>query len=298
MTLYLHRQLLFFINKKVYLKKLVEFILFSSIFIALCAVGFCIETNILLGLPLNSFSFYCFVFGATLLQYNLHYSAKKIAVKNSERLSWSMNNKNIHLSLLIIGGILILFSFFSFHLKHFLILCCLGAISFLYSFPFLPFGKKKRIKDYGFLKIVTLSLLWTLVTVWFPVNTMPHDKVLFVFVFAKRFIFMFILCLLFDLRDIEIDRKENINTIPVALGKRNCYLLSYLLLALFLAISVFQYLYAAQLLFLIAMIISVIITFVIIQRTRKTNSDFIYLAGIDGMMLLQALLVYLFSLNL
>jgi 4-hydroxybenzoate polyprenyltransferase len=127
---------------------------------------------------------------------------------------------------------------------------------------------------------------------------MPHDRILFAFVFAKRFVFMFILCLLFDLRDIEIDRKEKINTIPVAIGKKNCYLLSYLLLALFLAISLFQYLYALQLLFLLAMIISTIITFVIIQRTKKTNSDFIYLAGIDGMMLLQALLVYLFSLKL
>lgn len=280
------------------IKKLFEFILFSSIFIACCAVGFCIETNILLGLPLNSFSFYGFVFGATLLQYNLHYSTKKIAVKNSERLQWSQRNKKVHFYLLIIGGLLILFSFFSFHLKHFVILACLGAISFLYSFPFLPVGKKRRIKDYGFLKIVTLSLLWTLVTVWFPVNTMPVDNTLFLLVFVKRFLFMFILCLLFDLRDIEIDRNEKINTLPVMLGKRQSYNLSYALLILFLILSLVKYFYVSQLPFLMAMIISSIFTLLIIERTKKTNSDFIYLAGIDGMMLLQAALIYLFSLNL
>lgn len=281
-----------------YLKKLLEFILFSSVFIASCAVGLCIETNLLLGLPLNSFSFYCFVFGATLLQYNLHYSTKKIAVKNSERLQWSMKNKKIHFYLLVIGCLLILFSFFSFHLKHFVILACLGAISFLYSFPFLRIGKKRRIKDYGFLKIVTLSLLWTLVTVWFPVNTMPVDNWLFMLVFVKRFIFVFILCLLFDLRDIEIDRKENINTLPVMLGKKRSYNLSYVLLVLFLALSFLKYLYFPQLAFLIGMAISSFITFLVIEQTKKTNSDFIYLAGIDGMMLLQAVLIYLFSLNL
>ena len=281
-----------------YLKKLLEFILFSSIFIAACAVGFCIETNILLGLSLNSFSFYCFVFGATLLQYNLHYSTKKIAVKDSERLRWSHSNKKLHLFLLVVGGLLILFSFFSFHLKHFLILGCLGAISFLYSFPFLPFGKKRRIKDYGLLKIVTLSLLWTLVTVWFPVNTLPVNGVLFTFVFVKRFIFMFILCLLFDVRDIEIDRKEKINTLPVMLGRKKSYNLSYGLLVVFLAITLLQYFYLPQLSFFIAMVLSALITFIMIERTKKTNTDFIYLAGIDGMMLLQALLVYLFSLNL
>lgn len=281
-----------------YFKKLLEFILFSSIFIAACAVSFCIETNILLGVPLNSFSFYCFVFGATLLQYNLHYSTKKIAVKDSERLRWSYNNKKIHFFLLLVGALLILFSFFYFQLKHFVILALLGAISFLYSFPFLPFAKRRRIKDYGLLKIVTLSLLWTLVTVWFPVNNMPFDKLLFIFVFVKRFIFMFILCLLFDLRDIEIDRKENIDTLPIMLGKKQSYNLSYILLVLFLTIALLQYLYLPQLRFLFAMIVSAAVTFLIIERTKKTNSDFIYLAGIDGMMLLQAFLVYLFSLKL
>lgn len=281
-----------------FIKKLLEFILFSSIFIAACAVGFCIETNILLGVPLNSFSFYCFVFGATLLQYNLHYSTKKIAVKDSERLRWSHSNKKIHFFLLFVGALLILFSFFYFKLKHFIILALLAAISFLYSFPFLPFAKRRRIKDYGLLKIVTLSLLWTLVTVWFPVNSMQFDTLLFIFVFIKRFIFMFILCLLFDLRDIEIDRKENIDTLPIMLGKKRSYNLSYILLGLFLAIALVQYFYLPQLPFLLAMLVSAAVTFFIIERTKKTNSDFIYLAGIDGMMLLQAFLVYLFSLKL
>ena len=280
------------------IKKLLEFILFSSIFIACCAVGLCIETNILLGLPFNSPGFYCFVFGATLLQYNLHYSTKKKAVKNSERLQWSLQNKQVHFILLVIASLLILFSFLSFHLKHFIILACLAAVSFLYSFPFLPMGKRRKIKDYGFLKIVTLSLLWTLVTVWFPVNTMHVDNWLFFLVFIKRFIFMFVLCLLFDLRDLEIDREEKINTLPVKLGKAACYRISYALLILLLLLSVVQYIYIPQLSFLLAMIISLLVTFWIIERTKTNNSDIIYLAGIDGMMLLQAVLVYAFSLNL
>ena len=280
------------------IKKLLEFILFSSIFIAACAVSFCMETNILLSVPLNHFSFYCFVFGATLVQYNLHYLAKKVAVKDSERLAWSQKNRNIHLTLFIAGCILILFSFFSFHLKHFMILICLGCVAFLYSFPYLPFGKKKRIKEYGSLKIITLSLLWTLVTVWFPVNDMNVETNLFIFIFVKRFVFMFILCLLFDVRDIEIDRKENIKTLAVILGKKRSYILSYILLGVFIILSFAQYFYLPQTGFLIAMLFSSIATLATIEITKKTNSDFIYLAGIDGMMILQAFLVYLFGLKL
>lgn len=256
------------------------------------------ETNILLGLPLNRFSFYCFVFGATLAQYNLHYLVKTVAVKNSQRLAWSQRNKNIHLLLLVAGGALILFSFFDFHLRHFIILICLGAVAFLYSFPFLPFGKKKRIKDYGFFKIITLAFLWTLVTVWFPVNSMPFQTNLFLFVFLKRFVFMFVLCLLFDVRDIEIDDKENIKTLAVILGKKKSYLLAYLSLILFVVLSVAQYFYLPQTGFLIAMIISAAATLLTVELTKKSNSDYIYLAGIDGMMLLQALLIYLFRLKL
>jgi len=281
----------------VWLRKLSAFILFSSIFIALCAVALCIETNILLGVPLNNFSFYCFVFGATLVQYNLHYLLKKAAVPNSERLRWSQKNRTIHVIFLFAGILLILFSFFSFHLEHFVILAFLGCISVLYSFPFLPFGKRRRIKDYGFLKIITLALLWTLVTVWFPVNGLETDRGLFTLVFAKRFVFMLVLCLLFDIRDIAIDSKEHINTLAVVLGKKKSYLLSYLLLLVFVLLALIQYFYLPQMNFLIAMLISAIATWITIEITKKNNSDFIYLAGIDGMMFLQALLVYLFSLK-
>ncbi|MEO6838037.1 MAG: UbiA family prenyltransferase [Ginsengibacter sp.] len=256
------------------------------------------ESNIMLRVPLNNFSFYCFVFGATSVQYNLHYLVKKTAVRDSARLTWSQKNKNIHFILLGVGIILILFSFFNFHLKHFAILFFLGIVALLYSFPFIPFGKRKRIKDYGFFKIITLSLLWTLVTVWFPVNDMNVETTLFIFVFVKRFIFMFILCLLFDLRDIDIDSKENINTLAVMLGRKRSYLLSYISLILFVILSVAQYLYLPQMGFLIAMLISALATVITIELTKKSNSDFIYLAGIDGMMILQAVLVYLFRLKL
>jgi len=280
------------------IKKLLDFILFTSIFVAGCAVAFCMETNILLGVPLNNFSFYCFVFGATIVQYNLHYLVKKVAAKDSARLRWSQRNKNIHVILLIAGSVLILFSLFSFHLEHFFILFVLGCVSFLYSFPFLPFAKKRRIKDYGFLKITTLALLWTLVTVWFPVSGHAYDTGLFIFVFIKRLLFMFILCLLFDMRDIEVDNSENIKTLAVVLGHKKSYTLSYLLLFVFVLLSIAQYFYFPQMRFLIPMIISAAATLVTIEITKRSNSDFVYLAGIDGMMLLQAMLVYLFSLKL
>jgi 4-hydroxybenzoate polyprenyltransferase len=272
-------------------KRLTDFFLFGSVFISICAVALCIETNVLLHLRLNYISFYFFVFGATLVQYNLHYLFKTTAVVNSQRLAWSLINKGVHKILISFGAALIIYSLFSFRFHHLIILLIFGAISILYSFPWLPFTNKKKIKDYGFLKIVTLSLLWTLVTVWFPVVEVDVSGLSFQLIFLRRFIFIFILCLLFDIRDTEIDRNENIATLSVMFGVKNCYVLCYFLLAVFAGLSVIQFIYSHDAMQLIAMLISALASFIVIQISKKNNSDVVYLACIDGMMLLQAGLV-------
>ncbi len=273
------------------IKKISETFLFGSIFISTCAVAMCVETNFLLHLSLNNLRFYLFVFSATLVQYNMHYLFKTTAIVNSERLKWSLKNKNIHTILIVLGVVLILYSLFSFHLKHFIFLLGLGTISFLYSFPFLPFTNKKRIKDFGLLKIITLSLLWTLVTVWFPVDEANFSGLSFQLIFVRRFIFIFILCLLFDIRDTEVDRKENIATLSVQLGVKRSYTLCYLLLIIFTALSIIQFIYLPDAPQLIAMLISAAATWMTIVLSKKNNSDVFYLACVDGMMLLQAALV-------
>ena len=201
----------------------------------------CVETNLLLHLRLNNLNFYLFVFGATLVEYNMHYLYKTTAIVNSARLLWSSKNKGVHTILIAVGVSLIIYSLFSFHLKHFIFLLVLGGIAFLYSFPFLPFTNKKRIKDFGLLKIITLALLWTLVTVWFPVDEINFTGLSFQLIFVRRFIFLFILCLLFDIRDTEVDRKDNIATLSVKLGIKRSYLLCYLLLIFFTIFSIIQF---------------------------------------------------------
>ena len=255
----------------------------------------CIETNLLLYLPLNNIGFYSFVFGATLVQYNLHYLAKKTALPNSMRFQWSKKNTGTHKVLTITGLIFIITGLFSFQLHHFIFLLLLGFITLLYSLPVMPFTRRKRLKDFGVLKIITLTLLWTLVTVWFPVSQAYYTDVSFLLIFLRRFIFIFILCLVFDIRDTEIDSKENRRTIPVITGIRKAYAICYFLLVVFVMISLIQYLKTPDIIQFNAMVISAAATFVMIEYTKKNKSDIAYLACIDGMMLLQAVLVVIGS---
>ena len=255
----------------------------------------CIETNLLLHLPLNTRSFYSFVFGATIAQYNLHYLFKKNAIVNSRRMEWSVRNRQVHKYMIAAGGVIVITSLVRFHMHHLIFLLGLGAIAFLYSFPVLPFSGGKRIKDFGVCKITTLALLWTLVTVWFPVDQMNFNGLSFQLVFFRRFIFMFILCLLFDVRDSKVDRSENIKTIPVLIGISNTYLICYISLTVFTILTLIQFLHLKEPLELVAMLTSALATLFAIEYTKKNNSDFNYLAGVDGMMLLQAILVIITS---
>jgi len=279
-------------------KKIIDLIFFGSIFISLCTVALCIETNLLLGIPLNHYSFYLFVFGATLSQYNLHYLVKTTAIKGSERLAWSATHKTLHKILIVTGAILCFYSLFYFTITHFLIVGLMAIVAFFYSYPALPFRRKKRLKDYGFLKICTLAFLWTMVTVWFPLDQVNTGGTYFQLVFLRRFLFMFVLCLVFDLRDIDADVSEHRRTIPVVIGIRRSYLLCYVLLVIFVLLSAWQLALTGNLLHFNAMLLSALATAFMIHWTRKNSSDYIYLAGIDGMMLLQAALIAIGSLQL
>jgi 4-hydroxybenzoate polyprenyltransferase len=276
-------------------KQFFGFIFFGSIFISLCAVALCIETNLLLHLPLDGFLFYSFIFGATLLQYNLHYLFKKTAVKASYRLAWSQRNKITHRLLILTAAVFVIAGLYSFRLHQFIFLFLAGFVAFVYSVPVLPFKSKKRIKDFGVVKIVTLVAIWTLVTVYLPAQEKVYSETLFISTFVARFIFIFILCLMFDIRDVDIDSKENIKTIPLIAGRQKTRRIIYFLLVIFVLVSLLQYFQNNNFIQFNGMLISAFATFFVVKISNREHADFFYLACVDGMMLLQAMLVIIGS---
>ncbi|MBC6492232.1 UbiA family prenyltransferase [Flavihumibacter stibioxidans] len=272
------------------MRRFFDFLLFGSVFIAVCAVALCMETSILLGLPFNSLNFYLFVFGACLAQYNLHYFFKQETGFPSVRQEWSHRNRQVQRVLLATGLLVMLTTVWRLESRHFIVLLVLAVLASLYSFPLLPFYKK-RLKDHGILKISLLALEWTLVTVWFPADQAGIDPTSYWLVFLRRFVFMFVLCLLFDIRDQESDSTAGIRTIPVRLGIKKSYRLADLLLLVFLALSVWQLVRTGQFPYFNAMLLSALLTKWIMEFSKKINNDYVYLAGVDGMMLLQAFLV-------
>ncbi|MEO6455892.1 MAG: UbiA family prenyltransferase [Ginsengibacter sp.] len=246
-------------------------------------------------LPLNKPGFYFFVFGGVMVQYNIHYIVKKNSYAESSRLKWSKKNRGTHSLLIIAGLVLLITGLFCFKRSDFIFLLIPGIITLMYSLPLLPLANKKRLKDFGILKIITLVMIWTVITVWLPVHEFSYTDKSFFLIFIRRFIFLFALCLVFDIRDIEIDTKENIRTIPIIIGIKKTHILDYILLCVFILLTIIQYLQTPGIGHLNAMIVSAAATFFMIEYIKKNKSDIAYLACIDGMMLLQALLVIIGS---
>lgn len=254
----------------------------------------CIQTSILMHLPLNHPLFYCFVFGATLFQYNLPYviSLNKLKIK---RGLVSFTSTSIHHWLAAIAFGIMMVSLFALTLLQVLLFTGIGILTILYSFNLVPFTAGKRLKDYGLIKILTLTILWVVITVVLPVISKPFSTYLLVFLCGLRLLFLWVVCLLFDIRDISVDGNAGIKTLPVLIGENKAAFVCYLLNGIFLVLAILFSVQTQNLFVLNAYIISGAAAFFIIRLTKTNHSPIFYLACVDGLMLLQATLIIIGS---
>jgi 4-hydroxybenzoate polyprenyltransferase len=279
-----------------FLRHAVDFILFTSSFTALCAVTLCMATErLFMGyVPVIFSPLHFFVIGCTLLVYNVHYLIKKSSVALSDQYAWVQKHKYWNYAFLITG--LCLCGYFVFQLSPPVWQACivLAAFSFAYSLPVLPFKNKHRLKDFGWLKIFLLAGIWTVVTAILPMLYWQQSIQAYPYEIVMRFIFLFILCLAFDIRDQQVDLEAGIFTLPNKIGLLNTYSLISVLVLLFICCSFAQYFRFSLPDRLIINIISALLTFWAVHVVRKHPSDKNYLLLVDGQMLINALMLLLF----
>lgn len=272
---------------------LVEWILYTSFFAAWCAVGLCMATERLLisVIPPLFTSLHVFVFGATLLVYNTHHIIKKSSAKLSDIYIWTQHYKFWHYMLCIVGLLMCITSLFWLSWKIWVGCMVLGLLSFAYSIPMLPFKNKKRIRDFGWIKITVLTSVWTIVTSILPMLYWDKPIMNYPYEILMRFIFMFTLCVAFDIRDMQTDIEADIYTLPNLIGLKNSYRLIDTAIVVFALLCIIQYFRYPVRPRLIADLLAAFLTKLAIEYSKRYPSDKVYLGIIDGMMLLYALLI-------
>ena len=233
------------------------------------------------------------VFGSTLLVYNTHYILKKSTVQSSDLFRWAIKNKRWEFVFFIIGVVMCIVSVCM--LKWNILLCCgiLGLLSFAYSIPLLPFKNKRRLRDFGWVKILDLALVWTIVTSVLPILYWDKQLIDFPYEIALRFVFIFTLCIAFDIRDMQTDINAGIYTLPNIIGLKNCYRLMDITIAIFAILSIIQFTQFRHVERIVGALLTAIFTKLIISYIRRHPSDRAYHGLVDGLMFMYAMLALL-----
>lgn len=167
-----------------------------------------------------------------------------------------------------------------------------GAIALAYV---LPIKNGKRLRDIGLIKIFALTITWAWLTVLLPAAEQQQapDRS-WLWMFAERCLFLFAIALVFDLRDICIDRHNEVKTLPQQLGPGKSKILAAISLAvmvLFAGLNVAEGIYAPRQ--WAALTISAVCSFIIIKNINEHTTDYYFSGLVDGMLPLQLLLIVL-----
>jgi 4-hydroxybenzoate polyprenyltransferase len=267
-------------------------LLYSNIYIALCAVAMTLQTCLLLQLQLRPLiPLLVLIFCATLIIYALHrlVSLTKVqAVKVGTRF-WLIASYKGFLRFLIVASSFVCsvcLLFLNYGVQ--VVLIPATIISIAYVFPFIG-QQKRRLRDYNYLKIFLIALIWSLVTVALPILESQSSFAAQEFgMVSERFLFIFIITLPFDIRDLDIDRRNAVQTIPALIGQKATFYLGLSCLIFWVFIVYLLYPFVVFL----PLLLTAFVTLFFIKYASQQQHDYFFTAGVDGLMLLQFILIY------
>ena len=260
----------------------------SNFFVALCASCMTLNLHSFLKISYHSLTpFAALSFLLVFSYYNfqrIYLWKRKLYSSENLYLVWLQNNFRT-LMLFSFFLILILF-YFSQELifLNFYFLITTGIVSVMYFIPLFS------IRKIYFLKPVFIAFFWTLITVIFPIYKLSEHIAFEDVLFAlSQFCFVLVLAVLFDIRDVEHDRKSGTLTLPVKFSVKTIKEYSYLfvfLYAIFLPNSFEKN--------VITTAIMIFILTIVIARSDSKNKNSYFLFWVDGCMLFQFVIFSIF----
>ena len=274
--------------------KWLHFILSHSVFIALCAVAIAFQTVLLLHLQADIF-LYGFIFFATMCSYNFYWLLSKYSLAGNFSLAFFLRKEVIEIGLLVFAAAGMFFCFFSSGLQ---VNNVWPAIFFtiLYALPLLPFRFLRFARKAGVLKTTLLAFTWTYVTAFIPLQKsllLLTDAELFII--TRRFLFMLMLCIIFDSRDIAVDKIRGLHSLATDLSPK---VLRYLIIVIFIILFATNFLFhyfGVTIAQTIALQVSTIVLLIAYYYSTKKQGYLFYYFFIDGLMLFSALATYIAS---
>ena len=273
-------------------KKAFDFFVFTSLFIAACAVLMVYQTFLLFNLP-QHWTLLGFVFAGSVCSYNFHWYLTPPHVDSpSAKTLWNINYKMVHLALFIAGLVAsVIFAFML--LQHWFWLLVTAFLTFLYSAPKITHPLFAPLQKVAVGKTIFLAFAWTHITSLLPLlvhgETLTNAHVAFV---VNRFFYLYPICIIFDRRDVEDDRKAGIKSLVTYLNDKGIDFIFWSTLAVFF-ISSFILLFWFDALSVAALTAPGLLLAWLYKPSKTSTSDYLYYFVLDGLMMLSAPLLIL-----
>jgi hypothetical protein len=256
--------------------KLVRLLVYSNIFIAFCAVGLQWFVQ-----PETSIIAAAFLFSSVIVMYSM---LKLLGLKNHARqsessaIAWLQRNTALQFGITLIAFICAMLCWkqlgFPFYLSWLIALVLLLLYTYfrtvhtMSSFP-------KLFQAY--MKITVVAAVWALVLLPASAGTLS------IYLFLWLFLFVLALMIPFEIRDMPYDAPFHVPTLPLLLSVQKAKQISYGLLVfsflLYLCVGVgTEYKCAVGL--------TTITGLAMVRRASTSSSDFFFLIGVDGLLLL------------
>ena len=262
-----------------------DYLLFSNVFIACCALAMTSATAYLFALDLP-ISFFGLPFLGALCSYSLHSYLTTLADPTRRRLCWIDEHRKF-LGLLFVGGAFIVILLLWRLRAYWLYWLPAAVVTFLYTAPKINRYPFIYLRKVAVLKTLYLALAWTYVTVLLPLLmsvTVWQERMSWWAL--NRFFWLYCVCFWFDYRDRAEDRQSRFLTLVAGMTERQATIFFSALVGGF-TITLFQLYehgYSASQLAKAAL--PVILLLLVISQLRHTTSDYWYYGYVDGLLLL------------
>jgi 4-hydroxybenzoate polyprenyltransferase len=166
-------------------------------------------------------------------------------------------------------------------------------VTFLYSAPKIPHPAFSYLREIAVGKTIFLAFAWMHVTTLLPM--VLNIKVLnmhHVWFAVNRFFYIYAICILFDYKDIEEDKKAGIKSLITFLPEKGIDTLFWgsIAVVVLMSLLILDYFSTAE---MIALLLPVLILSLLYYPSKKNFSDYLYYFILDGLMMLSAPLLLL-----
>jgi len=271
------------------MKWLFRFILSHSIFISFCAAALSLQTLQLLLLPVNGYLL-AFIFFATLAGYNAYWMISRFTFNRHDTVIEFIKQSRSSSLVFIFATAGVFICFTNLHLVMYNIITAFILLG-MYAIPVMPFKQLHFTRKAGFLKTIVLAAAWAIVTTLVPLQlsifNLGQTATL---ILINRFLFMLMLCIIFDKRDVAVDKIRGLQSLATGFSP---LLLHCFMGLIFLGYAWSSYAMLAQQVTLpqvAALLLAGIITLLVYASSLKQKGYFFYYFLVDGLMFLSALL--------